>query len=870
QGQHDEPRSRLGVSTCGMLIRASAWNELGGFDPAVPVFRDGVEFGWRANLQGYRVVTTPAAEMVHRQVGRAGLRRRGVGGRRPGKTDRLLGMLVVVGHAPGAQVIWTWLRLAWSCVLRALGYLIGKAPGRSLDELLALGSFIAHPGRISKLRRRLAAIDPVPGAGDRVRDLRPPWWSSFRLAGEAVSGAIADRYYSVAGASEVALLDDLTADDYLSVGREEKSRSALLAPIVIALVIAVAGCVFAARDLLRLGSLSGPALLPAPGSLDAAWRAALDPIIGAASQSSPPWLALVAVGSTITFGQPEWFVTLMICGVVPLSLLTCHLTVRHLVADRRLRIWVSGTYALLPVLLGTTNQGRLGLAVISVMVPLLVLAVRALVLRRPHNPEAWRGGWGAGVVLVVLIAFEPSLLLFAIIAGVAGAIALRRTPRKAGRILIALGVPLVVLAPWWPRLITGWGRFLVGPDAALTGVVEPAQVWQLLIGRPAGDGLPPLWLSGLVFGLIWLLALVAVGRRPRSATVISALSAGGLALAMAIVISRLVVILPPVGDQARPWPGVYLLIAFAALLLAAGVGLDGWTGELGGRSFSWIQPASVLAGVLVGAVTVTAAVWWMIGGAAGPITRQPLNALPPYVVNAMGSDTRVRVLAIDASGEGLRYSVVDQDQIRLGDADRGYVFGGSTAARTLATDLVMRLVAGTGDSDIAPDLAELGVGYVWVSGADAEELALIANTPGLGSASGNFRGTVWQVEPPVSRAVIVDGKSRIPVPPDGITVEPGGPDRRLELGEPADWRWQATLNGIPLAPVDAGWQQAFLLPPDGGRVEFRLPTASWLLIIQGLALAVAAILAAPAIRRPEVRDPAKSARRAAAGGAGEL
>src|SRR5690606_18879215 len=198
-------------------------------------------------------------------------------------------------------------------------------------------------------------------------------------------------------------------------------------------------------------------------------------------------------------------------------------------------------------------------------------------------------------------------------------------------------------------------------------------------------------------------------------------------------------------------------------------------------------------------------VWWMIGGAAGPITRQPLNALPPYVVNAMGSDTRVRVLAIDASGEGLRYSVVDQDQIRLGDADRGYVFGGSTAARTLATDLVMRLVAGTGDSDIAPDLAELGVGYVWVSGADAEELALIANTPGLGSASGNSRGTAWQVEPPVSRAVIVDGKSRIPVPPDGITVEPGGPDRRLELGEPADWRWQATLNGIPLAPVDAGW-----------------------------------------------------------------
>ena len=47
--------------------------------------------------------------------------------------------------------------------------------------------------------------------------------------------------------------------------------------------------------------------------------AAGDPIPGAAGQSSPPWLALIALGSTITFGQPEWFVTLLLCGVVPIA-----------------------------------------------------------------------------------------------------------------------------------------------------------------------------------------------------------------------------------------------------------------------------------------------------------------------------------------------------------------------------------------------------------------------------------------------------------------------------------------------------------------------------------------------------------------------
>ena len=119
-----------------------------GLDPALPVFRDGVEFGWRAHLNGYSVVTTPSAQVTHRQVGRAGLRPHGLTGRRPGKVDRLLGMLVVAGHAPRKTLPLVWLRLVWSCLVRAVGYLIGKVPGRALDEMLALGSFLAHPRRL--------------------------------------------------------------------------------------------------------------------------------------------------------------------------------------------------------------------------------------------------------------------------------------------------------------------------------------------------------------------------------------------------------------------------------------------------------------------------------------------------------------------------------------------------------------------------------------------------------------------------------------------------------------------------------------------------------------------------------------------------
>ena len=162
QGQRDEPAERLGVSTCGMLVRTAVWRDLDGLDPAVPVFRDGVEFGWRAHLNGYRVVTTPDAEMTHRQVGRAGLRPRGLAGRHPGALDRLLGMTVVAGHAPGRALPLVWLRLVLSCLLLAVGYLLGKAPGRSRDELAALWSFVAHPSRLRALRSRTAALHPAP------------------------------------------------------------------------------------------------------------------------------------------------------------------------------------------------------------------------------------------------------------------------------------------------------------------------------------------------------------------------------------------------------------------------------------------------------------------------------------------------------------------------------------------------------------------------------------------------------------------------------------------------------------------------------------------------------------------------------------
>jgi GT2 family glycosyltransferase len=868
QGQRDEPAERLGVSTCGMLVRTDVWEDLRGLDPGLPVFRDGVDFGWRAHLRGYRVVTTPLARMTHREVGRAGLRPKSASSRRPGKVDRQLAMQVVAAHASTRMLPLVWLRLVWGCLLHAVGYLLGKVPSRSVDELAALGSFVMHPGRIRAARRRIARLLQARGAEERIDVLRPPWWSSLQVAGEAVLGTVSARYRSVAGDVDAVSLDELTGDDFSSIA-EEKPRNPWLSPVIIAAAAAVIASVVASRSLFGTGSLVGPALLPAASSLRETWAAAWDAIPGAPGQTSPPWLAIMALGSTALAGQSEWLVTLLICGIVPLAMLAVYPVTRRVIESRRVRLWVAGTYALLPVLLGGTNQGRLSLSILAIGLPLLVLAVRALVLRRVRTPEAWRGGWGAGVVLVVLIAFEPSMIIFSLLVATVGAVALRRTPRKIGRIGIALAVPLLVLSPWWPTLIAEPGRLLVGPDSpladAVTGTAAKApQVWQLLIGQGLGVGLPPLWLSAVVFGVLWLVALLGLVRQPRRRAVLAAWTTALLALAMAVVLSRLVVNAPPAGTEVRPWVAGYLLIAFAALAMAGGAGVEALAGELSLRSFTWLQPASVVASVAVAVVALGGAGWWVWAGARGPIDRVHLNAIPPYVLNAAASEARTRILAIDLSGGQARYSVVADDGVRLGDADRGSTFGGSVAARQQVEDLVVRLVAGTADAGLAPELADLGIGYLWVTGADEEARARIDNTPGLGTASGNERSIVWQLEPAVTRAAVIEGDRRIPV--DAGTVPGGSAGRSLRIGEAADPRWRASLDGQLLSAETAGWQQAFTLPSSGGAVSWDLHAPwRWLLLAQLAALLVAAVLAAPAIRRPEVRDPTTSARRAAIG-----
>jgi GT2 family glycosyltransferase len=68
QGQHDGITDVLAVSTAGALIRRDVFEDLGGFDQNLELFRDDVDFGWRVHAAGHGVVAVTDAVAYHAQA----------------------------------------------------------------------------------------------------------------------------------------------------------------------------------------------------------------------------------------------------------------------------------------------------------------------------------------------------------------------------------------------------------------------------------------------------------------------------------------------------------------------------------------------------------------------------------------------------------------------------------------------------------------------------------------------------------------------------------------------------------------------------------------------------------------------------------
>ncbi|MFM7873114.1 MAG: glycosyltransferase family 2 protein, partial [Actinomycetota bacterium] len=141
QGQHDGATEVLSVSTAGALVRRDVFEEIGGFDKELSLFRDDVDLGWRIHTAGHTVLIAPSAVAFHAEA--AANERRAIDVtdaflHRPLLLDRRHAAYVLLANSSFWLLPLIALQLLGSALLRAVGYLLAKLPGYALDELAAV------------------------------------------------------------------------------------------------------------------------------------------------------------------------------------------------------------------------------------------------------------------------------------------------------------------------------------------------------------------------------------------------------------------------------------------------------------------------------------------------------------------------------------------------------------------------------------------------------------------------------------------------------------------------------------------------------------------------------------------------------------
>ncbi|WP_436738582.1 glycosyltransferase [Streptomyces sp. BBFR102] len=845
QGQHDHVRPVLSVSTAGMLIRRDVYEELGGFDRALPLMRDDVDLCWRAQAAGHRVLVAPEAVLRHAEA--ASRERRtvdcaGRGTTSPHRVDKAGAVHTLLVNSRGAVLPWVLLRLVVGTVARTLAYLVGKAPGQAVDEISGLLGTLLRPGRVLGARRRRGKGTVEPA---ELRPLFPPPGATVRATVEQVAGSLAggsDTDAPGAGRHGGAVESGPGGDDadFLEVEQFARLKRLARRPGPVLFAVLLLASLAACRALLGGGALAGGALLPVPDQLGDLWGRYADgwhAVGTGTTEPAPPYLALLATLAALLLGSTHTAVTVVLVASVPLAGCAAYLASGSLVPSRLLRAWGSVVYAFLPAVTGALAGGHLGTAVLAVLLPVMARAALSAAGLLGH-PGTWRATWAYTLLLTLATAFTPMVWPLAVLLGV-GVLVLRRGAlgAYAPRFVAQSATPLLVLAPWSLTLLP-FGFFrTAGLDTAAGG----AGPLDLLGASPGGPGT----LSALLFLGVLAAALAALLREERRRAILTAWAVALAALLFAAL------------ANSSTWAGPATLVQGAALLGAALVGADGARHRVAEQSFGWRQPLAALIALACALGPAAAALTWMAAGADGPLERRDPVQVPAFVAEESRTQDQARtlVLAGDSAAE-VDYALVRGSGGRLGDAELAAAAG--TDDRLSA--VVARLVAGSG-ADQADQLGGFAVRYVLVRDGSPREMSrVLDSTPGLTRLSQQDGSALWRVDRQVSRAAVVakDGSGE-PLPVAAGPVElhteiPAGPAGRvLRLADTADEGWRATLDGEPLERVTVDdWAQGFTLPEGGGRLDitFEAPfTHTAWLWTQGFLGLVLVVLALPGRRR---------------------
>jgi GT2 family glycosyltransferase len=845
QGQQDGIHDVLAVSTAGALIRRDVFEELGGLDQNLALFRDDVDFGWRARAAGHSVIAATAATAFHAQASATERRRIDVEGailHRPLLLDRRNAAYVLLANSSWWMIPWITMQLFSSAIARSLGYLLAKLPGYASDEILAFTTLILRPGKIleaRKLRKKQRFV-----TARVVATYIPPRWSQFRLGTERLVESIRTKIFPDNNAAAVSILDSVEDEDLLTPVNTNNWVSIVKRPEVLGFL--TLGVITLINSRNRFGALVGGALPISPSGATDLWRTYFESwhqVGMGSSLATPPWVAITAIASLAVLGKVQFLITLFFLIAPLLIMWSGFRLLNKLTRNRWISIPAAFLYAISPVTVAAISSGHIATLVLLIAAPIV-----AVILHDWMSIElySWRKVFSISLLFSLLYAFTLMSFVIAFTAAIVVTIdnyheyelnkdKLLWQERVSKRAAVVL-VPFLVNAPFSFEALVHSSRFLTEPGLLIPGGGPLA----VLLGNPGGTGSVPLWLVSPIL-LILVISLF-------SSTHARHIAEYGIgALALAVLVGSLSISTHGNEGVAKVWAGPVLSIVTLAAVAAGTVMLDRLRETL---ILSHIHYRHFLSAILL-LITTTYAVltigYSVSAGADSAVQANRATVMPAFL--SVETDSKILVLR-EVGGEGdkkVQYYISRGHDISLGEPDVAPKQSAAIASAARA------LIDGSGISS-SKTLSDYGIKYVFVKSPFKKEI--IRSIDGIGGftrTSATSLGVVWSVSQPTGRLLFINE--------DGVrtVLEAGDFGARtyvpsagtLILTESSNRSWQVLQNGYRLIRTNNDMGLPTFKVTESGEVSLihdGTVRRAWL-SLQLIFLVVVIVMALPAGRR---------------------
>ena len=859
QGQYDDRSDVLATSGVGALFDVTSLTAVDGYAPRLRRTQDAVaadvDLCWRLHREGGRVLLVPqavvelepdAADPLSHPAELASSTRR-----------------TVRAIALGALPLPAWLirvpAVIGTALVTAILMLLAKQPRAAAREL-ADGLAVLRLDRAWSAHRRFARRKAVPRRA----------LTQLFVPRDVARTAVFDELIPRRRHREARSAQDQALRGARPQAVVHPAFLAVLAALVLTLV---QGRALGGSLLGRLGwGVAGGEVSGSTATAAALWRTAADAWGGGGLGGSIAWspgLGLLAGATMVVEHLPfldrpaapvSATVAALLFLTLPAAALSMYAALAPITPSRWIRAFGGLAWAATGLASGTVGQGRIGGAVVLVLLPLAAAAVIRALGTGGRSYDAAQ----AGLAIAVIGAVAPVVAAAAIVTVLGLGVVPRWSFRRA---LGAAVAPILILAPFVHALVEE-------PQLALGGIGlfdwsgASVPAWRLALldvgAGPTVDA-PPLVAEAMPFVAVPLLALAVVGLtrgRHRGRTVIAVIVGAG-AFAGSLVLSLLVVDAVPVGtsgagDPIRPWVGAVLTIYALVVVGLAVRGVD-LLARIGLRH-RLVRVLSGLAALAAVGVLVAGTGWTGFGSVLSTFT----DPRPAVAADQAAPPLSGRSLLIGRLGEDEGAGTATAYRLVSGDAGMPVRALPEPVVVSAPLDaFVARLDVGALDTPgddlpggAAAVLARHAIGFVALSDElPPEAVRSLDATDGLRRLPDRDGQRWWRVDSTTSD---VPSPARVVLRGDGgdgiavasrfhaqLATDLDGAGT-LEVAEVPAWAELATvrLDGELLEPTVDGASVTYAVP-DGGRLvidlaapdqELRILAAAAFLVIAFLAL----------------------------------